>query len=254
MAHAPAVAELGLGLEQLQLPDDDKPADPAAPSEQQLRLKALLDPLSADKLKAIVLALAATDDALLEECAAMAADDLANRKLFIRGLAWGTTDDGLRAAFAEYGEIAEGGVAVDRISGKSRGFGFVTFTTAAEAQSALREPAKLIDGRQTICNLASAGAQQRQPGGARAMGGGMVGAMGGMGGMAVLSPYGDGRGGGFGRGGGMPLSPQRMSPHSVGMPALGALSPAYERYLSSVYTGYAQPMMAPHVGYESLGR
>jgi len=262
------VAELGLGLEELRLPDDDKAA--ASPSsEQQLQLKALLEPLDKEKLKNILLTLAAQNDAIAEQCASMAAEDLANRKLFVRGLAWGTTDEGLRAAFGEYGEITEGGVAVDRMTGKSRGFGFVTFATAAAAQAALREPNKQIDGRQTTCNLASAGAQQRPPPGGRGQGAGPVGtpwgvgtlggmaAMGGMGalaGMGPMSPYGASHSAsGFVRGGGMPLSP-RMPASSMPNVNVGGMPTSYERYLTSMYSNYAPPMMPPPSGYENLGR
>ena len=45
------------------------------------------------------------------------------KKLFVGGLAWATTDQGLQAAFAQYGEITEAVVITDRETGRSRGFG-----------------------------------------------------------------------------------------------------------------------------------
>ena len=48
-------------------------------------------------------------------------------------------------AFAEYGEIEEGAVITDRMTGRSRGFGFVTFTKSESAYRALREGSKMID-------------------------------------------------------------------------------------------------------------
>ena len=48
-------------------------------------------------------------------------------KIFVGGLAWETTDETLRAAFAECGSISESKVITDRETGRSRGFGFVTF-------------------------------------------------------------------------------------------------------------------------------
>ena len=48
-------------------------------------------------------------------------------------------------AFAEYGEIEEGAVITDRMTGRSRGFGFVTFTKSESAYRALREGTKMID-------------------------------------------------------------------------------------------------------------
>ena len=69
------------------------------------------------------------------------------RKLFVRALAWETTDADLHEAFAVYGPIQEAVVIVDRNTGRSRGFGFVTFATLAGAQAALRSPSKSINVR-----------------------------------------------------------------------------------------------------------
>lgn len=49
------------------------------------------------------------------------------KKLFVGGLAWATTDDGLRQAFERFGQVAEAKVIMDRETGRSRGFGFVSF-------------------------------------------------------------------------------------------------------------------------------
>ena len=48
-------------------------------------------------------------------------------RLFVGGLSWDTTADALRAAFSAYGEISDASVVTDRDSGRSRGFGFVTY-------------------------------------------------------------------------------------------------------------------------------
>ncbi|EFJ14894.1 hypothetical protein SELMODRAFT_27842, partial [Selaginella moellendorffii] len=66
-------------------------------------------------------------------------------KLFVRGLAWETTSQALRDAFQHYGEIEEGAVITDKATGKSRGFGFITFKHMDSAQRALKEPSKTID-------------------------------------------------------------------------------------------------------------
>lgn len=60
-----------------------------------------------------------------------------SKKLFVGGLAWATTDDSLRAAFEEFGEVAEAKVILERDTGRSRGFGFVTFTDPQAAQQAM---------------------------------------------------------------------------------------------------------------------
>nr|CAD1826872.1 unnamed protein product [Ananas comosus var. bracteatus] len=68
-----------------------------------------------------------------------------------------TTSEGLRAAFARYGEIEDCRVIVDKPSGRSKGYGFVQFRHRSSASRALREPQKLIDNRMTACQLASTG-------------------------------------------------------------------------------------------------
>jgi RNA recognition motif-containing protein len=72
------------------------------------------------------------------------------RKLFVRGLSWDTTTEGLRNEFQKYGEIEEASVIKDRKTGKSKGFGFVTFRYKNAADRALQQPNKLIDVRRYI--------------------------------------------------------------------------------------------------------
>ncbi|KAF8056331.1 hypothetical protein N665_1274s0007 [Sinapis alba] len=48
-------------------------------------------------------------------------------RCFIGGLAWSTSDRGLRDAFEKYGHLLEAKVVLDKFSGRSRGFGFITF-------------------------------------------------------------------------------------------------------------------------------
>ena len=48
-------------------------------------------------------------------------------KLFVGGLPWATDDNGLREAFSEFGEVTDAKVIMDRATGRSRGFGFITF-------------------------------------------------------------------------------------------------------------------------------
>jgi len=78
-----------------------------------------------------------------------------SRKLFVGGLAWATTDESLRKAFEEYGLIAEAKVVCERDSGRSRGFGFVTYESADDARTALEAMnGQEIDGRQIRVDLA----------------------------------------------------------------------------------------------------
>jgi RNA recognition motif-containing protein len=60
-----------------------------------------------------------------------------SKKLFVGSLSWDTNDDGLHGAFSPYGEITEATVVADRDTGRSRGFGFVTFSADEEAEKAV---------------------------------------------------------------------------------------------------------------------
>ncbi|GER39821.1 RNA binding protein [Striga asiatica] len=58
-------------------------------------------------------------------------------KLFVGGLSWGTDDQSLKDAFSSFGDVTEAKIVTDRNSGKSRGFGFVSFSSDESASSAL---------------------------------------------------------------------------------------------------------------------
>ncbi|XP_045801498.1 UBP1-associated protein 2C [Trifolium pratense] len=94
---------------------------------------------------------------VLSAARAVADTDISQRKLFIRGLGWDTTTEGLRSLFSTYGELEEAIVILDKVTGKSKGYGFVTFRHVDGALLALREPSKRIDGRVTVTQLAVAG-------------------------------------------------------------------------------------------------
>jgi len=61
------------------------------------------------------------------------------KKLFVGGLSFDTTDEGLRQAFGAFGTLEEAKIITDRASGRSRGFGFVSFTKEEEAERALQQ-------------------------------------------------------------------------------------------------------------------
>ncbi|RGP63767.1 glycine-rich rna binding [Fusarium sporotrichioides] len=78
-------------------------------------------------------------------------------KLYVGNLGWNTTDDTLRQAFSDYGQVLDSIVMRDRDTGRSRGFGFVTFSSGSEAEAAvggLNE--QELDGRRIRVNLANA--------------------------------------------------------------------------------------------------
>jgi RNA recognition motif-containing protein len=91
-------------------------------------------------------------------------------KLFVGGLAWGTDDEGLRAAFSGFGTVTEAKVISDRETGRSRGFGFVTFASSDQAQAAIAGmDGQDLDGRSVRVNEAQA---RTGGGGGRGGGGG----------------------------------------------------------------------------------
>ena len=79
------------------------------------------------------------------------------QKLFIGGLSFSTTEEQLRAGFAEVGQVDSAAVVMDRDTGRSRGFGFVEMSTPEEAEQAIaRFNGKDFDGRQIKVEKASA--------------------------------------------------------------------------------------------------
>ncbi|KAF5473351.1 hypothetical protein F2P56_009968 [Juglans regia] len=129
--------------------------DEEIPSEEELRL--LLDPLPKPQLVHLLSKLGSQYPSIAEEIRSIASADPVHRKLFVRGLAWNTTSETLYAAFLVHGEIEEGAVIFDKATGKSRGYGFITYKHMDSAQSALRAQSKMIDGRLAVCNLACEG-------------------------------------------------------------------------------------------------
>lgn len=62
---------------------------------------------------------------------------MSSSKLFIGGLSFGTDDQSLREAFSGFGDVVDAKVITDRDTGKSRGFGFVNFSSDESAGSAM---------------------------------------------------------------------------------------------------------------------
>ncbi|XP_042431575.1 glycine-rich RNA-binding protein 4, mitochondrial-like [Zingiber officinale] len=116
---------------------------------------------------------------------------MSSSKVFIGGLSYGTDDQSLREAFTSFGEVVEARVIMDRETGRSRGFGFVTFTSSEEASAAISGmDGKDVHGRMVRVNYAT-----DRTGGFRDNGGGYGGGYGGGGG------FGGGYGGGAAGGG-----------------------------------------------------
>lgn len=98
-----------------------------------------------------------------------------SNKLFVGNLSFNTTENDLQDAFAAHGTVLETNLMMDKMSGRPRGFGFVTMSTPEEAQQAIAAlNGAAIDGRNLTVNVArpreerpSGGGGNRQFGGGR---------------------------------------------------------------------------------------
>lgn len=113
---------------------------------------------------------------------------MSNSKLYVGNLSFKTTEDELRAAFGQFGTVTDLYVAMDKMTGRPRGFAFVTMGTPEEAKAATEKMNGTdLGGRQLTVNEA----RPKEEGGGRGFGGGGGG-----------RGFGGGGGGGRGFGGG----------------------------------------------------
>ncbi|MEO7296941.1 MAG: RNA-binding protein [Verrucomicrobiota bacterium] len=109
-----------------------------------------------------------------------------SNKLFVGNLSFNTTENDLNDAFAAFGSVTETNLMMDRETGRPRGFGFVTMSSAEEAQKAIDGlNGKDMDGRALTVNIAKPREERSGGGGGggrREYGGGGGGRSGGGGG------------------------------------------------------------------------
>ncbi len=116
---------------------------------------------------------------------------MSNSKLYVGNLSFKTTEDELRSAFSQFGTVTDLYVAMDKMTGRPRGFAFVTMGSPEEAKIATEKMNGLdLGGRQLTVNEA----RPKEEGGGRGFGGG--------GGGRGFGGGGGGRGFGGGGGGG----------------------------------------------------
>ena len=88
-----------------------------------------------------------------------------SNKLFVGNLSFNTTENDLQDAFAAFGTVTETNLMMDRMTNRPRGFGFVTMSTAEEAQKAIAAlNGAQLDGRALTVNIAKP-REERAPGG-----------------------------------------------------------------------------------------
>ena len=119
----------------------------------------------------------------------------------VRSIYRSTTDDTLRDFFSSHGQILDSIVMRDRETGRSRGFGFVTYANADNATAAIEQlNDQELDGRRIKVNLANARGGNNYGGGGGGSGGGAGYSSGGGGGYGAQTGY-SGGGGGYGQSG-----------------------------------------------------
>ena|ERR1051325_4098238 len=80
---------------------------------------------------------------------------MSNTKLFVGNISFNTTENDLQDAFAAHGTVLEATLMTDRMSGRPRGFGFVTMSTPEEAEKAIQAlNGASVDGRNLTVNEA----------------------------------------------------------------------------------------------------
>lgn len=89
-------------------------------------------------------------------------------RLYVGNLSYQSTEETIREQFSAYGDVSDVHVVLDRDTGRSRGFAFVTMDTDASAQKAINElNGTMIDGRSLRVNEA----EERRTGGGGGGGG-----------------------------------------------------------------------------------
>lgn len=126
---------------------------------------------------------------------------MSSSKVFVGGLSYATDDTTLKDAFSHYGDVLEAKVIIDRDSGRSKGFGFITYTSSEEAAAAITAmDGKDLQGRVVRVNYANDRAGGIRGGGGFSTGGYGSGGYGSGGGYGSAQ-YGNGGGGYAGNGG-----------------------------------------------------
>ena len=88
-----------------------------------------------------------------------------SNKLFVGNLSFDTTENDLQDAFAAHGTVTETNLMMDRVTGRPRGFGFITMSTPEEAQKAIEAlNGSQLGGRALTVNVAKP-REERPPGG-----------------------------------------------------------------------------------------
>ncbi|XP_026390105.1 UBP1-associated protein 2A-like [Papaver somniferum] len=130
--------------------------------EEEEDITKLLEPFSKKQLIDIICSVSTENREIIQEVRKRADQDPSHCELFVHGLDWETTSDQFKEIFSTYGDIIQCRIVVDRVTGQSKGYGFVLYKHRKSVSKALREPLKKIGNRIAMCHLASNQQKQRK--------------------------------------------------------------------------------------------
>jgi len=88
-----------------------------------------------------------------------------SKRIYVGNLPWSVTKEGLEELFSSFGEIEEALVIANKYTGRSRGFGFVTYKNDADADKAMEKMnEKEIEGRRLVVKLARPSREEQEEG------------------------------------------------------------------------------------------
>ena len=88
---------------------------------------------------------------------------MSQNKIYVGNLSYNTTEQDLQTEFSQYGEIDDVNIIIDRETGRSKGFSFITYKTAESVEASLQKNGVEMDGRTLRVNKA----EERKPRGDR---------------------------------------------------------------------------------------
>tara|TARA_A100001015_G_scaffold314165_1_gene423016 strand:- start:1460 stop:1735 length:276 start_codon:yes stop_codon:yes gene_type:complete len=84
---------------------------------------------------------------------------MSNKKIYVGNISFDTTEEDLRTEFSQYGDIEEVKIIIDHQTNRSKGFGFITFTTPEAMEASLEKNGEEVQGRKLRVNQA----EERKP-------------------------------------------------------------------------------------------
>ncbi len=84
---------------------------------------------------------------------------MSNKKIYVGNISFDTTEDDLKNEFSEYGDIEDVKIIIDHQTNRSKGFGFITFSTPEAMEASLAKNGAEVQGRKLRVNQA----EERKP-------------------------------------------------------------------------------------------